>query len=169
MELIINPACAIVFEAEPEESNVMRLPPRDQNEMLFGGKIMLSSLLQGSAALAVAVAIYAWALSAGMNEDAVRALVFVAMVAGNIALIFSNRTLDTSGGNIIGRHNPALWWMVLGASAGLTIVLSVPMLRELFHFSGDTPHILGVGVLAAFSVLLLSAGIKRIMRIQIRT
>jgi len=42
-------------------------------------------------------------------------------------------------------------------------VLSVPVLRELFHFSGDTPHIMGVGVLAAIGVLLLSAGVKRML------
>jgi Ca2+-transporting ATPase len=103
-----------------------------------------------------------------MNEDAVRALVFVAMVAGNIALIFANRTLGTFGGSIMGRRNPALWWMVLGASTGLTVVLSVPVLRELFHFSGDTAHILGVGVLAASSVLLLSAMVKRMTGVQKR-
>ncbi len=166
LELIINPTCAIAFEAEPEESNVMRRPPRDQNEMLFGGRIMLGSLLQGTAALAVAVAIYAWSLSAGMNEDTVRALVFVAMVTGNIALIFSNRTLDTFGSSIMERRNPALWWIVLGASVVLTVVLSVPMLRGLFHFSGEALHILGVGVLAALCVLLLSTGVKHTLGIR---
>ncbi len=162
MELIINPTCAIVFEAEPEESNTMHRPPRDPDEMLFGGWTMLGSLLQGAAALAVAATAYAWALSTGMNEDAVRAQVFVVMVTGNIALIFANRTTGTSGSSIMGQRNPALWWMALGASAGLTVVLSMPMLRTLFHFSGDTPRILGVGVLAALVMLLLSAGIRRI-------
>jgi len=163
LELIIGPACSIVFEAEPEESNVMRRPPRDSNEALFGGVLLTGSLLKGLMAFGVAAAIYAWAISQGFEENTVRALVFVAMVAENIALIFSNRSLDTSGGNVMRRSNPALRWIVLGGSAGLALVLSVPVLRELFHFSGDTPDILGVGVLAACSVLLLSSAIKRVV------
>jgi P-type Ca2+ transporter type 2C len=165
LQMIIDPACSIFFEAEAEEINIMYRPPRDSNEMLFGGRVMLSSLLQGVAALAVVVTIYAWALSADMNEDTVRALVFVAMVTGNIALIFTSRKTGTSVGSIMGQRNPALWWMVLGASVGLTLVLSVPVLRELFHFSGDTIHILGVGVLASLSVLLLSTGVKRMLKV----
>ncbi|MBY0575322.1 MAG: hypothetical protein K2P67_01835 [Gallionellaceae bacterium] len=58
---------------------------------------------------------------------------------------------------------PALWWIVLG-SGRLALVLGIPALRELFHFSGDTPHIFGVGILAACCVLLLSAAVKRILR-----
>ena len=84
-------------------------------------------------------------------------------MAGNIALVFSNRSLNASWQGAWSRENPVLWWIVLGGSAGLLLVLSVPLLRELFHFSGDAPHILGVGVLAAFGVLLLSAGVKRML------
>jgi Ca2+-transporting ATPase len=29
LELIIDPACSTAFEAEPEEADVMRRPPRD--------------------------------------------------------------------------------------------------------------------------------------------
>ena len=166
LELIINPACSIVFEAEPEEPNVMRRPPRDSNETLFGGKIMSVSVLQGFATLAVTAIVYVWALNTGMDEDTVRAQVFAAMVTGNIALILSNRSLHASGKGIVRQRNPALWWMVLGVSAGLTLVLVVPMLRELFHFAGSTPSILGVGVLAACSVMLLSAGIKHVLATQ---
>jgi hypothetical protein len=52
---------------------------------------------------------------------------------------------------------------VLGGSAGLAMVFNIPTLRELFHFSGGAPHLLAIAVLAAFSVLLLSAGVKRVI------
>ena len=58
------------------------------------------------------------------------------------------------------RRNPALRWIVLGGSAGLALVLSVPVLRELFHFSRDTLHIFGIGALAACCVMLFSAAVK---------
>ena len=35
LELIIDPACSIVFESEPEDRNVMRRPPRPFGEPLF--------------------------------------------------------------------------------------------------------------------------------------
>ena len=163
LQMIIDPACSIFFEAEPEEKNIMQRPPRQANETLFGGMLLTNSLLQGLVAFAVAATIYAWAISQGFEENTVRALVFVAMVAGNIALVFSNRSLNASWQGAWSRENPVLWWIVLGGSAGLALVLSVPVLRGLFHFSGDAPHILGVGVLAAGSVLVFSAGVKRIM------
>ncbi len=163
LQMIIDPACSIFFEAEPEEQNIMQRPPRQANQPLFGGMLLTSSLLQGLVAFAVAAAIYAWAISRGFEENTVRALVFVAMVTGNIALVFSSRSLGASWQGAWSRENPVLWWVVLGGSAGLSLVLSVPMLRGLFHFSGDAPHMLGVGVLAALSVLLLSAGVKRAM------
>jgi Ca2+-transporting ATPase len=166
LELIIGPACSIFFEAEPEEKNIMQRPPRAANEPLFGGKLLTNSLLQGLMAFAVAAAIYAWALLKGWDDNTVRALVFTAMVAGNIALVFSNRSLNASWQGAWSRENPVLWWIVLGGSAGLALVLSVPVLRELFHFSGDAPHILGVGVLAALSVLLLSAAVKHSLQIS---
>lgn len=139
----------------------MQRPPRAADEALFGGRLLAGSLLQGAAAFAVAAAIYAWAMAQGFEENTVRALVFVAMVSENIALVFSNRSLNASAQGASSRGNPLLWWIVLGGSAGLALVLSVPVLRGLFHFSGDAPHILGVGVLATASMLLLSAGVKR--------
>ena len=36
LELIIDPACSIVFEVEPEEADVMRRPPRDPDRPLLG-------------------------------------------------------------------------------------------------------------------------------------
>jgi Ca2+-transporting ATPase len=161
LQMIIDPACSIFFEAEPEEKNIMQRPPRQSSEPLFGGLLLTNSLLQGLVAFGVVAAIYAWAISTGFEENTVRALVFVGMVAGNIALVFSNRSLNTSWQGAWSRENPILWWILLGGSSGLALVLSVPVLRELFHFSGDALHLLAVGAVAALSVLLLSAGVKR--------
>ena len=163
LQMIIDPACSIFFEAEAEEQEIMQRPPRQAHEALFGGTLLTSSLLQGGVALMIAAAIYFWAVSHGHDENTVRALVFIAMVAGNIALVFSNRSLGASWQGAWSGENPVLWWIVLGGSAGLALVLSVPMLRDLFHFSGDALLFLGVGALASASVLLLGAGVKRLL------
>ena len=161
LQLIIDPACSIFFEAEPEENDIMQRPPRKATAPLFGGKLMAGSLLQGTMAFAVAATVYAWSISRAYEEDSVRAIVFTAMVAGNIALVFSNRSLGVSWKNAWSGKNPVLGWIVLGGPAGLALVLGVPALRELFHFSGEVPRLLGAGLLAACCVLLLSATVKR--------
>lgn len=142
----------------------MRRPPRAAGEPLIGGRLLVNGLLQGVAALVVTATIYAWALSGGLDKDAVRALVFVSMVAGNIALVLGNRSLNTSWQDARPQSNPVLRWIVLGGSAGLIMVLSVPILRELFHFSVSAPHILAVGILSATGIFLLSAAVKGMLR-----
>ena len=37
LEMVIDPVCSLVFEAEPEEDDVMRRPPRAPDEPLFSG------------------------------------------------------------------------------------------------------------------------------------
>ena len=68
MELIIDPACSIAFEMEPEEADVMRRPPRDPARRLFTPRMMIRSLLQGLGALGAALA----ALVAGRDAGARR-------------------------------------------------------------------------------------------------
>ena len=47
LELIIDPACSVVFESERAERDVMLRPPRRSKDSLFGKKIIGLSLLQG--------------------------------------------------------------------------------------------------------------------------
>ena len=49
LELIIDPACSIVFEAEEEEADIMQRPPRSSTEHLFNRQMVTMSLLQGLA------------------------------------------------------------------------------------------------------------------------
>jgi Ca2+-transporting ATPase len=52
MEMIINPACSIAFEAEPAERHIMQRPPRDPHEPLFGKHTLpFSTLVFGNLGL----------------------------------------------------------------------------------------------------------------------
>jgi Ca2+-transporting ATPase len=53
LELIIDPACSIAFEAEPAEAHLMERPPRDPNAPLFGARDIALSVLQGSGSIHV--------------------------------------------------------------------------------------------------------------------
>lgn len=53
LELIIDPSCSLIFEAEESESDVMRRLPRNSKEALFARKAVAMALTQGLSVLAV--------------------------------------------------------------------------------------------------------------------
>ena len=58
LEMIIDPVCALVFEAETEEDDVMKRPPRQKSEPLFSGPTIIWSLAQGLVVFAAAAAVF---------------------------------------------------------------------------------------------------------------
>lgn len=135
LELIIDPACTIVFEMEADEKNVMDRPPRPLDEPLFGRVMILTGLIQGLGVLAVVFAVYALCLATGMGEDEARMISFVCMVIGNLGLIFTNRSWTHSILATLRIPNRALWWISSFALGFLALVLAVPFLRDLFQFA----------------------------------
>ncbi|HXU40348.1 MAG TPA: cation-translocating P-type ATPase [Blastocatellia bacterium] len=144
LHLIIDPACSIVFEAEPEDKDLMQRPPRRPNEPLFGRQTWSVSLLQGLGVLVILAALYGVALHRGQTEPKARALAFTTLIIANIGLILINRSWKHSILATIRSPNPALWWVTGGAVLFLGLVLFVPVLRGVFRFGElDTG---GVGV-----------------------
>jgi len=150
LELIIDPSCSIVFEAEGEEAGIMRRRPRSSSESLFQRRFIWMSVLQGGGMLAIALAIFAVAYSRGQGEADARALTFTTLVLMNLALIASGRSRSLNVWESLRKPNPAMWWVAGSALVLLALVLYVPWLRSLFHFStlhpGDIALCLGAGV-----------------------
>ena len=138
LEMIINPACSIAFEAEPAESNVMHRPPRPTKEPLFGRRIFLISLLQGVVLFLATLLVLGYALHQGATEETARTLAFSTLVIGNLSLILVNRSWRHPVWRTITTHNPALWWVIGGALAFLSLALTLPLIRQIFHFSPIT-------------------------------
>ncbi|MBF0212399.1 MAG: cation-translocating P-type ATPase [Magnetococcales bacterium] len=134
LEMIIDPACSIIFEAEPEEPGIMDRPPRSPQEHLFSLEAVGLSLLQGMVVLGVLWTIFWLGRSWGHSENAVRAGVFTAMVVSNLCLILTNRSWQRTLFAILRVPNPAVVWVMGGVAFFLTLVLSVPFWSELFHF-----------------------------------
>ncbi len=154
LEMIINPACSIAFEAEPAEPNVMRRPPRSPNEPLFGRRILLTSLLQGLVVLFATLAIFYYYTINGHNAESVRTLTFSTLVIGNLGLILVNRSWRHTFFHTLKVHNAALWWVVVSALSFLLLTLTLPFLREVFHFSAITLSEFVISAVAGlFSVL----------------
>jgi Ca2+-transporting ATPase len=136
LELIIDPACSTVFEAEREEKNIMNRPPRSLKERLFGRKNFFYSFLQGLSVLVAVVFIFLWFYNGTLaNEDQARTLCFTTLVIANIMLIVVNLSGSRSLVTTVNSKNKALWLVVVGAVLSLFMILLIPLLQNLFHFS----------------------------------
>ncbi len=144
LELIIDPACSIVFEAEPEDADAMRRPPRNPKEPLFGKMLLMLSLLQGLSVLGIVLAVYLVALFYGQGEKDARTLAFTSLIVANLSLILVNRSWSQSALASLRKSNAALWWVAGGATAFLVLALYVPFLRSLFRFARLHPIDLAV-------------------------
>ncbi|MES1255268.1 MAG: cation-translocating P-type ATPase, partial [Acidobacteriota bacterium] len=164
LELIIDPACSIVFEAEEEEPDVMRRPPRAATERLFNRPMVVMSLLQGFGVLAIVLGIFAAALRTGHDAADARTLTFATLVMANVALIATNRSWSKTIVAILGAPNPAMWWVSGGALVFLALALYVPFLQALFHFSTLHPADIALCVGAGFLSTAWFEGLKALQR-----
>ena len=134
LQLIIDPACSIAFEAEPEETDVMRRPPRSPDEHLFNRRTVTFGVIQGFVLFAIVLTLYGGALYRGLDAEEARAIAFTTLVIASIGLIFSNRSRSRSFLATLRTRNRALWWISGGALVFLVLVLYEPSLRNLFSF-----------------------------------
>jgi Ca2+-transporting ATPase len=164
LELIIDPACSTVFEAEPEEKDIMRRPPRNLQEKMFGRKNLTLSLLQGTSILAGVIVVFLYALDMGKSEIDARTLTFATLVIANLTLIVANLSWSQSIIKTLRSENKALRYVLVGALSGLLLVLYVPFLRNLFRFS----LLHGDDLLIVFIVGTLSIAWLRLLKSKIR-
>jgi Ca2+-transporting ATPase len=164
LELIIDPACSIAFEAEPEEPNVMSRPPRDRKEPLFSRRTIVLSMMQGIAVLIVTLAIYGFTLNQGRGDLEARSLAFTTLVIANLGLILSNRFWSKNILSSLRYKNTALFIIIAATLAILTMVIYVPFLRDLFHFGTLHPNDLALCLGAGVACILWFEAVKYFSR-----
>jgi Ca2+-transporting ATPase len=134
LEMIIDPVCSLVFEAETEERNVMQRPPRSPDEPLLPKALVLWSALQGALALVLAGGVMVTANAWGMPENEVRALTFFSLVLVIVSLVFVNRSFSSSLVEAFTRPNGVLVIIVIFVAIMLTLSLAWPAAAGLFRF-----------------------------------
>ena len=139
LELIIDPACSVVFEAEEIDPKIMESPPRGLNEPMFGARVLTIAALQGLSVLTATLAVFLWAVLNERPDDVVRSVTFAALVVGNLALILVNRSWRLPTWRTFReRRNRALKWILGATTSLLIVVLTVPGLRRAFNFGPIT-------------------------------
>lgn len=161
LELIIDPASSIAFEAEKEEPDIMERPPRHAGEPMLTRSIVLMSLLQGLMILAITLVIYGY----NVNRDAslARALTFTTLVLANLGLIMANRFRS---GILRGLYNKntAFWIITAATIVFLGLVIYVPALRSLFRFEILHANDILLCLVAALASILWFELVKYFMR-----
>ncbi|AMN38511.1 cation-translocating P-type ATPase [Rhodoplanes sp. Z2-YC6860] len=168
LEMVIDPVCSLVFEAETDEKDVMSRPPRPSDETLFSWPLVGWSVLQGVLAFALVAAVFIFGLKRGMPEDELRALVFFSLVTSIFSLILINRSFGASLAAAFKRPNPALAWILLGVVAILAVSLSWPSASALFRFGPLHLDDLALTLIAGAAVLIVLESLKPFWRTQLR-
>lgn len=153
LEMVIDPVCALVFEAEREESRTMERPPRNPAERLFSAELVGRSVVQGGLALAVVSAVTFGAHHLALPADQVRTLAFYALLAAILALVLANRSFSTALGHALFRGNPTFRYVMGFVVTGATGIAFLPGVQRVMGFS--PPDLADMSVVAAAGLGLL--------------
>ncbi len=163
LQMVIDPVSSLVFEAEPEEPDVMRRPPRDPKAPLFSVGFLAWAAAQGIAALGVVVGVFFIALGRNMPTPEIRALCFFALVVAILCLVLVNRSFSPSLRAAFAR--PGVAMLAVLAAVGLTLAGSLlwPPASDLFRFgplhADDLMIVAGAGL-----VMLLALEMVKLLR-----
>jgi Ca2+-transporting ATPase len=133
LELIIDPACTLIFESDKDDRDVMKRKPRSIDAKLFDWSTILKCLFQGGLTLGVTIAVYLF-IRHNHSTEAARALAFLTLVVCNLGMILSNRSLTRSSLSMLREKNEAFKWVMSGSTTVLVLIMTVPFLKNLFRF-----------------------------------
>jgi Ca2+-transporting ATPase len=169
LEMVIDPVCSMVFEAEAAEDDIMRRPPRAAISPLFSPALVAWSLLQGTIAFIPLAALYVLAIGRGLPVADARSLTFVSLVLVYLSLVLVNRSFATSLAELIGKANRALVWVTAVTIGLLAFVLLAPVGRALFRFGPLHPDDLTLVVIIVVAVFATLEILKRFWRARLVT
>jgi Ca2+-transporting ATPase len=95
-----------------------------------------------------------------------RALAFVCLVSGNLAILIASRSLIEPFWSSMRKWNPALPALCFAATAVLVLVIGLPGARALFGFDRGAPADLWRAVIAAAAPVLTLDVLKPLLRLD---
>jgi Ca2+-transporting ATPase len=151
LELVIDPACSVAFESEPENPTTMRRRPRDPQARIFDRATIVSALIQGFWSLVVTLGAFLISLYRGQGEMDARSISFTTLVLGNLALIWANRSRTRTIPEMFHSRNLPVFAVTLFAMLLLAVCLYVPYVRNVFQFS--VLHLDDIAIAVTFALL----------------
>jgi Ca2+-transporting ATPase len=164
LEMVIDPVCALVFEAERDEDDIMRRLPRDPSETLFSLPMIVWSVFQGGLAFAMLATVFLIETWSGMPEIELRALTFFALIAEIVALILVNRSFNASLREALVRQNAALRYVAAAITGVTALILFLPQAQALLKFGSIAWRDMALAVGLGIILLGLLEGCKPLVR-----
>jgi Ca2+-transporting ATPase len=155
LEMIIDPVCALFFEAEPEEPGIMDRHPRPAREQLFSVPMIMRSVAQGTVAFLFLTALLIATTKQGMPAPETRALIFFALVSAVVALVLVNRAFSRSIADALLRGNAVFRYVLGGIVIVGAIILVSPFIQNLLQFAPLDAAEIGLALMTG-AVLLIT-------------
>ena len=158
LELLIDPACSLVFEAEPAPDDSMTVPPRPRDDALFSMASAARAFAMG-ALVFVGVALVQWGCRAlGATHEELRMASLGSIVLGNLLLLVWFR-----GASVRLTHtNTVFNALLVGVCVVWGMLTAVPGVGALFGLPDtSSPWALWVVLPAGWSLWRLFAISKR--------
>lgn len=157
LEFIIDPSSTLIFEAEPEEPDAMKQPPRRLNSPLFNRRVVILSIIEGLMMSAAVLVVHLLTMQLDWSDEKSRAMTFLLITLMNIAIIFviSGRRALADAWRKKGK-SPLL--IVIGiAAVSIAIIYSIPAVTNLFKLEAlsifEISAALGISVLTALAIV----------------
>lgn len=163
LELLIDPACSIVFEAEPEADDIMRRAPRSASASPFAIDNIVPAAIQGLGASAILLAGYGIMLGLGLETAQCRTAIFIALVLGLFALILSNRHPDHPLISSSGVRNRWLPPMFGGVMLVLVLAIGTPYLRGVMGLALPDTLSIGAAAILLIATFLWLEGLRLVL------
>ncbi len=164
LELVIDPACSIVFEAQPDHPALMEQAPRPTSQALVSGTQVFQGMLQGGLLTLVLMGVYAALLAQAMPAESARSAVFVLLVTANAVLILPSRSGRSSWSGMFSGLPAVAAWVMGGTLLALALVTMLPALAAAFRFTplsiGQWLAAFGLGVAMLLPFQLVKRGFQ---------
>lgn len=157
LELVFDPTCSLVFEAEQSREGEMSCPPRRADDPLVSMESILYHLLMGLLVGGVLTTFYMEFSSTGMALSEARTVIFTILVATTIGFVVALRQ-PYSGLRSLVVPMPLLSQRVLGLTVlALISVTGVPVLANLFSMTSlDVSRSVSLIMLSVLVVICLA-------------
>ncbi len=149
LELLIDPACSILFETRNASEKLMIEKPRDPKEKIFSKFDLMYSLAQGSIILIASIFLI-FLLKENISIGKLRSIIYLQLVLSNIGLVVANFTGGSPKEVLKVLKEPKYAGILIGAFLLLSVFFVWPSFRALFQLEFINPHQLCLATIVAF-------------------
>lgn len=164
VNLVTDSLPAVALGLEPPDKDIMKKPPRKENDSFFSGGLLWRMLIRGLLIGICTLGTFTGILNMGAGLCCARTGALITLVLSQLIHVFECRSEDKTMFSVPFFSNPFLLFAVTASSAALFASVYVPFLQEIFFTAVPAfkPFALSIGF--SFLVPVISAVINILSR-----